>query len=152
MNATLTKQFEGFAECCLELARSAETTERRARFIQMADEYRLATLLTSEELPSCSSTPARWDWSGLFRSGWIGALPVGEIAGLAGFKNPAAPAVKRYSGRNRQTYIRAASRLKFQNPDAGTLAATGAALVQASQQGQLAGRGLGCIRNDDGRF
>ena len=36
MNATLTKQFERFAECCLELARSAETTERRARFIQMA--------------------------------------------------------------------------------------------------------------------
>ena len=52
MNATLSKQFEGFAECCLELARSAETTERRARFIQMADEYRLATLLTSEELSS----------------------------------------------------------------------------------------------------
>ena len=50
MNATLTKQFERFAECCLELARSAETTERRARFIQMAHEYRLATLLTSEEL------------------------------------------------------------------------------------------------------
>ena len=49
MNATLTKQFEGFAECCLELARSAKTTERRARFIQMAHEYRLATLLTSEE-------------------------------------------------------------------------------------------------------
>ena len=45
MNATLTNQFEGFAECCLELARSAETTERRARFIQMAHEYRLATLL-----------------------------------------------------------------------------------------------------------
>ena len=52
MSATLTKQFESFAECCLELARSAETTERRARFIQMADEYRLATLLTSEELSS----------------------------------------------------------------------------------------------------
>jgi hypothetical protein len=52
MNATLTKRFEGFAECCLELARSAETTERRARFIQMAHEYRLATLLTSEELSS----------------------------------------------------------------------------------------------------
>ena len=52
MNATLTKQFEGFAECCLELARSAETTERRARFIQMAHEYRLATLLTSEQLSS----------------------------------------------------------------------------------------------------
>ena len=52
MNATLTKQFEGFAECCLELARSAETTERRARFIQMAHEYQLATLLMSEELSS----------------------------------------------------------------------------------------------------
>ena len=52
MSATLTKQFESFAECCLELARSAETTERRARFIQMADEYRLATLLISEELSS----------------------------------------------------------------------------------------------------
>lgn len=52
MSATLTKQFERFAECCLELARSAETTERRARFIQMAHEYRLATLLTSEELSS----------------------------------------------------------------------------------------------------
>ena len=45
MSATLTKQFESFAECCLELARSAATTERRARFIQMADEYRLATFL-----------------------------------------------------------------------------------------------------------
>jgi hypothetical protein len=52
MNGTLSKQFEGFAECCLELARSAETTERRARFIQMAGEYRLASLLTSEELSS----------------------------------------------------------------------------------------------------
>ena len=52
MSATLTKQFESFAECCLELARSADTTERRARFIQMADAYRLATLLTSEELSS----------------------------------------------------------------------------------------------------
>ena len=52
MNATLTKQFEGFAECCLERARSAENTERRARFIQMAHEYQLATLLISEELSS----------------------------------------------------------------------------------------------------
>ena len=50
MNATLTEQFEGFAECCLELARGAETTERRARFIQMAHEYRLATLLKSLHL------------------------------------------------------------------------------------------------------
>jgi hypothetical protein len=49
MSATLAKQFERFAECCLKLARSAETTERRARFIQMAHEYRLATLLTSQE-------------------------------------------------------------------------------------------------------
>jgi hypothetical protein len=49
MSATLAKQFERFAECCLELARNAETMERRARFIQMAHEYRLATLLTSEE-------------------------------------------------------------------------------------------------------
>jgi hypothetical protein len=52
MNAALTKQFEGFAECCLELARSAETTECRGRFIQMADEYRLAILLISERLSS----------------------------------------------------------------------------------------------------
>jgi hypothetical protein len=57
MNATLTKEFEGFAECCLELARSAETTERRARFIQMAHEYQLATLLISEELsPAAAGT------------------------------------------------------------------------------------------------
>lgn len=49
MSATLANQFERFAECCLKLARSAETTERRARFIQMAHEYRLATLLTSQE-------------------------------------------------------------------------------------------------------
>ena len=49
MSATLTKQFDSFAECCLDLARSAATTERRARFTQMADEYRLATLLISEE-------------------------------------------------------------------------------------------------------
>ena len=58
MSATLTKQFESFAECCLELARSAETTERRARFIQMADEYRLATLLISEERKSRRLLPS----------------------------------------------------------------------------------------------
>ena len=52
MSATLDKQFEGFAECCVELARSAETTARRARFIQMAHEYQLATLLIREELSS----------------------------------------------------------------------------------------------------
>ena len=50
MSVTLAKQFEGFAECCLELARSAETTARRVRFTQMAHEYRLATSLIREEL------------------------------------------------------------------------------------------------------
>ena len=45
MSSTLAKQFESFAECCLELARSAETTARRSRFIQMAHDYRLATFL-----------------------------------------------------------------------------------------------------------
>ena len=58
MSATLTKQFESFAECCLELARSADTTERRARFIQMADAYRLATLLISEERKSRGLLPS----------------------------------------------------------------------------------------------
>jgi hypothetical protein len=41
MSTTLAKQFEGFADCCLELARSAKTTARRARFMQMAREYHL---------------------------------------------------------------------------------------------------------------
>ena len=54
----MTKQFESFAECCLELARSADTTERRARFIQMADAYRLATLLISEERKSRRLLPS----------------------------------------------------------------------------------------------
>ena len=58
MSATFTKQFESFAECCLELARSADTTERRARFIQMADAYRLATLLISEERKSRRLLPS----------------------------------------------------------------------------------------------
>ena len=58
MSATLTKQFESFAECCLDLARSAATTERRARFTQMADEYRLATLLISEERKSPRLLPS----------------------------------------------------------------------------------------------
>jgi hypothetical protein len=57
MSATLTKQFESFAECCL-LARSADNTERRARFIQMADAYRLATLLISEERKSRRLLPS----------------------------------------------------------------------------------------------
>lgn len=48
MSATLAKQFERFAECCLELARGAKTTARRARFIQMAHDYRLATFLIRE--------------------------------------------------------------------------------------------------------
>ena len=58
MSATLTKQFDSFAECCLELARSAATTERRARFIQMADDYRLATLLISGERKSRRLLPS----------------------------------------------------------------------------------------------
>jgi hypothetical protein len=45
MSTTLAKQFEGFAERCLELARRAKTTAGRARFIQMAREYRSAMLL-----------------------------------------------------------------------------------------------------------
>ena len=52
MSATLTKQFEGFAECCLELARSAKTATHRARFTQMAHEYWLASLRIREELSS----------------------------------------------------------------------------------------------------
>ena len=52
MSATLAKRFESFAECCLELARSAKTTARRARFIQMAHQYQLATLVIREELSS----------------------------------------------------------------------------------------------------
>ena len=61
MSATLTKQFESFAKCCLELARSAETTERRARLIQMAHEYRLATLRISEERKSRRLIPSAAD-------------------------------------------------------------------------------------------
>jgi len=52
MSATLAEQFEGFAECCLRLARSAKTAAGRARFIQKAHEYRLATLRIHEELSS----------------------------------------------------------------------------------------------------
>jgi hypothetical protein len=57
MSATLANQFERFAECCLELARGAKTTARRARFIQMAHEYQLAMLLIRGELsPDLRST------------------------------------------------------------------------------------------------
>jgi hypothetical protein len=61
MNATLdlAKDFEGFAECCLDLARSAETTACRARFIQMAREYRLATSLMHEKLSGRCAHPDR---------------------------------------------------------------------------------------------
>jgi hypothetical protein len=50
MSASLAEQFEGFARCCLELARSAETTAARARLMQMAQEYLLATSLIPKEL------------------------------------------------------------------------------------------------------
>ena len=52
MSATLAEQFEGYAKRCLELARSAKTRAGRARFIQMAHEYRLAALRIHEELSS----------------------------------------------------------------------------------------------------
>jgi hypothetical protein len=52
MSASLAEQFEGFASCCLELARSAETTAGRARLMQMAHEYLLATSLIPSEFPS----------------------------------------------------------------------------------------------------
>jgi hypothetical protein len=52
MSASLAEQFEGFARCCLELARSAETTAARARLMQMAQEYLLATSLIPTELPA----------------------------------------------------------------------------------------------------
>ena len=53
MSATLVEQFEGYAACCLNLARSAKTAAGRARFLQMAHEYRLATLrVLQEELSS----------------------------------------------------------------------------------------------------
>jgi hypothetical protein len=71
MNAilALAKEFEGCAECCLDLAQSAETTACRARFIQMAREYRLATLLMHDKARKafgerCPSSSAR---SGSFR-------------------------------------------------------------------------------------
>jgi hypothetical protein len=50
MSTTLAEQLEGYAACCLKLARSAKTAAGRARFIQMAHEYRLATLRIREEL------------------------------------------------------------------------------------------------------
>jgi ATP-dependent DNA ligase len=87
MSATLTKRFEGFAECCLELARSAKTTARRARFIQMAHEYQLATLLIREEPSSDLRGIVSKRLGSIYRSGrsldWLK------------FKNPDAPAVKR---------------------------------------------------------
>jgi len=46
----LAPQFENFAECCLELARVAETPARRARFILMAREYRRAKRQVSESM------------------------------------------------------------------------------------------------------
>ena len=49
MSSGLVKQFEGFAACCLELARRAETTASRRRLVQMAREYRQATALISHD-------------------------------------------------------------------------------------------------------
>jgi hypothetical protein len=51
MSAPLAKQFASLARCCLELARSAEATHR-ARFVQMAHEYWLASLRIREQRSS----------------------------------------------------------------------------------------------------
>ena len=47
MSTSLRQQFEAFADCCLELARRAETPARRSRLVKMAHEYRQATALVS---------------------------------------------------------------------------------------------------------
>ena len=47
MSTTLREQFEAFADCCLKLARRADTPARRARLMKMAHEYRQATALVS---------------------------------------------------------------------------------------------------------
>ena len=52
MSATLAKQFEGFAKCCLNLARNTKTATHRVRFVEMAHEYWLASLLIRNELSS----------------------------------------------------------------------------------------------------
>jgi hypothetical protein len=49
MNTTLREQFETFADCCLELARRADTPAHRSRLMKMAHEYRQATALVSME-------------------------------------------------------------------------------------------------------
>ena len=69
MSATLSKQLEGYAACCLKLARSAQTAAGRARFIQMAHEYLLATLRIREELSSdqrASNADHRHGWPSVF--------------------------------------------------------------------------------------
>ena len=52
MSATLAKQFEGFAKCCLDLARNTKIATHRVRFVEMAHEYWLASLLIRNELSS----------------------------------------------------------------------------------------------------
>jgi hypothetical protein len=54
MSKLLVTQFERFAECCLELARSAETPARRARLVKMAHEYRQATEMVAPRMESRS--------------------------------------------------------------------------------------------------
>ena len=49
MSTTLREQFETFADCCLELARRADTPAHRSRLMKMAHEYRQATALVSME-------------------------------------------------------------------------------------------------------
>jgi hypothetical protein len=45
MNSSLASLFENFAECCLDLARAADTPARRARLFQMAHEQQATSLM-----------------------------------------------------------------------------------------------------------
>ena len=52
MSTSLVKQFDAFADCCLELARSAETPARRSRLVKMAHEYRQANEILTTAAPN----------------------------------------------------------------------------------------------------
>jgi hypothetical protein len=57
---SFAQQFEDLADCCLGLARSAETLARRERLIQMADEYRLATTLLIQDVSDLAKRSDGW--------------------------------------------------------------------------------------------
>jgi hypothetical protein len=52
MDSTLAEQFEGFAECCLELARSAETTACRASVASTQPKLFLTQVAEAASTPS----------------------------------------------------------------------------------------------------